>query len=97
MYLDLGPATRRLVRITNNDEYDKCLSEHRYLGQFDKTLYSLANQQEQNFFNGIAGLIDWHKSIEQDLIDDELLSSVPENLRKITAKDEPRQSRIYKS
>jgi hypothetical protein len=35
-------------------------------------------------------LIDWHKSIELDMIDDELLSSIPEELRRIPVREETR-------
>lgn len=35
-------------------------------------------------------MIDWHKSIELDMIDDDLLSSIPEELRRIPVREETR-------
>lgn len=77
VYLDLGPATRSLICITDPERQEKTLREHAYLQRLEHILYSVTKQNRTECFYEIGGLIDWHKSIELDVIEDELLLSIP--------------------
>lgn len=45
-YLDLGPATRKMINATSSKKQAKIVQQTKYLQKFDKILYSLANRAE---------------------------------------------------
>jgi hypothetical protein len=61
------------------------LAQHKYLEHFENQLYALNMQTDKTFFYEIAGLVEWKKAIELDMVEDELLLSIPQELRKVEA------------
>jgi hypothetical protein len=63
--------------MTDGAQDARNIKEHSYLRRFDGILYSVDKKGVDGFIYKIAGLVDWHKSIELDVIEDELLLSIP--------------------
>jgi hypothetical protein len=85
VYLDLGPASRELIGLYGGKKQEKVISKLKYLKKFEADLYSISKDRF-DILDRLVGLVTWPKAIEADLINDEVLLSIPQELRDYTKK-----------
>jgi hypothetical protein len=85
VYLDLGPASRELIGLYGGKKQEKVITKLKYLKKFEADLYSISKERF-DILDRLVGLVTWPKAIEADLINDEVLLSIPQELRDYTKK-----------